>query len=128
MCCKLRKEQPYLEAVKPYKAALSGLMRSEGGARKQIPIVAEDPRIDGYKIHPIANWTRDDVEEYLEKNNVLVHPLHEQGYPSIGCEPCTTPVQIGEDERAGRWRHIREQNPDAGTKIYCGINFSDTKN
>ncbi|MBD3265890.1 phosphoadenylyl-sulfate reductase [bacterium] len=127
MCCRLRKEEPFLKAVEPFEAVLSGLMRAEGGARKDIPIVVEDPRSDGYKIHPIANWTREDVESYINKYNVLVHPLHSQGYPSIGCHTCTTPVQIGEDERAGRWRHIRDQNPDAGTKLYCGINFSDVK-
>ncbi|MDX9754946.1 MAG: phosphoadenylyl-sulfate reductase [bacterium] len=126
MCCKLRKEIPFLKAVQPFDAVLSGLMRSEGGARKHIPIMAEDPRNDGYKLHPLANWTRQDVDAYIHKHNVLVHPLHAQGFPSIGCYTCTTCVQPGEDERAGRWRHIREQNPDVGTKLYCGINFSDT--
>jgi 3'-phosphoadenosine 5'-phosphosulfate sulfotransferase (PAPS reductase)/FAD synthetase len=68
------------------------------------------------------------VLAFLDEHNVLVHPLHDQGYPSIGCETCTTPVQIGEDERAGRWRHIREQRKDGdSTKLYCGINFSDVK-
>lgn len=126
LCCKLRKEVPFLQAAQKFDAMLSGLMRSEGGARKNIPIVVEDPRINGYKVHPLANWTKDDVLHYLDENDVLVHPLHSQGYPSIGCEPCTTPVQIGEDERAGRWRHIREQRKDDdSTKLYCGINFSD---
>jgi phosphoadenosine phosphosulfate reductase len=127
LCCKLRKEQPFLKAVQPFQCVLSGLMRSEGGSRKNIPIVVEDPRTGGYKVHPLANWTRHDVDAYNEDNHVLVHPLHAQGYPSIGCRTCTTPIQIGEDERAGRWRHIREQNPDVGTKLYCGINFSDVK-
>lgn len=128
LCCRLRKEEPYLKAAEPFSAILSGLMRSEGGARGSIGIVAEDPRIQGYKVHPIANWTRADVEAYIEKHNVLVHPLHAQGYPSIGCETCTTPVKPGEDERAGRWRHIREAM-DGGqeTKLYCGINFSDKR-
>ena len=128
LCCKLRKEEPFLQAAQPYQAMLSGLMRAEGGARKNIPIVAEDPRIEGYKVHPLANWNRDDLERYLAEEDVLVHPLHAQGYPSIGCATCTTPVRPGEDERAGRWRHIREANPNGGeTKLYCGINFSDQK-
>jgi phosphoadenosine phosphosulfate reductase len=121
----LRKEEPYLRAAKPFHAMLSGLMRSEGGARKNIGIVSEDKRIGVYKIHPLANWNRDRVEEYIKENNVLVHPLHDMGYPSIGCAPCTTPIKIGEDERMGRWRHIRDANPGKETKLYCGINFSD---
>lgn len=125
LCCRLRKEEPYLRAARSFQAILSGLMRSEGGARKNISVISEDPRINGYKIHPLANWDCERVEDYLKTNRVLYHPLHDQGYPSIGCAPCTTPVQIGEDERAGRWRHIREANPDKETKLYCGINFSD---
>jgi len=126
LCCKLRKEEPFLQAAKKFDAMLSGLTRSEGGARKNIPIVVEDPRSNSYKVHPIANWTRDDLQAYLEANDVLVHPLHSEGYPSIGCATCTTPVQIGEDERAGRWRHIREQRQDGESeKLYCGINFTD---
>lgn len=128
ICCRLRKEEPYLNAVRGFRAMLSGLMRTEGGARKNIPIVSEDPRIQAYKVHPLANWTREDLEAYLSENDVLVHPLHKQGYPSIGCRTCTTPVGPGEDERAGRWRHIREAMPEGGeTKLYCGINFSDRK-
>ncbi len=125
LCCKMRKEEPFLKAAEQYDAMLSGLMRSEGGARKSIPILAEDPRFDGLKLHPIANWTRSHVEEYNKKHKVLVHPLHDKGYPSIGCETCTTPVKPGEDERAGRWRHIREANPGSSQKLYCGINLSD---
>lgn len=125
LCCQLRKEEPYLRAARPFKAILSGLMRVEGGARKKIDIVAADPRIQGYKIHPLANWDRERVDAYLVENRVPYHPLHDRGYPSIGCAPCSTPVRIGEDERAGRWRHIREANPGKETKLYCGINFCD---
>lgn len=126
LCCQMRKEEPYLKAAEPFYGFLSGLMRSEGGARKNIPVVAEDPRVNGYKIHPLREMTATDVEEYLKKNNVPVHPLHSRGYPSIGCATCTTPVAPDEDERAGRWRHIREQR-GTNEKIYCGINFSDKR-
>ncbi len=124
-CCRLRKEVPYLKASKKFDALLSGLMRSEGGARKNVEPVLYDSRNDVYKIHPILEWTMDDVNEYNRKHDVPVHPLHEQGYPSIGCWTCTTPVRIGEDQRAGRWRHIRDSNPDMGQKLYCGINLVD---
>lgn len=126
ICCELRKEKPFLKAAEPFHAMLSGLMRSEGGARKNIPVVAVDPRIDGYRVHPLHTWTAETVEEYLRDNNVPVHPLHAQGYPSIGCSTCTTAVKPGEDERAGRWRHIREQR-GTDEKLYCGINFTDKK-
>ncbi|RJP27529.1 MAG: phosphoadenylyl-sulfate reductase [Candidatus Omnitrophota bacterium] len=124
-CCHLRKEIPYMRAAEPYDAMLSGLMRSEGGARKKLSIVELDHRIDGYKIHPLANWTREMVDEFNHRNQVPVHPLHDTVYPSIGCQTCTTSVQPNEDERAGRWRHIREANPQSEQKLYCGINFGD---
>ena len=125
ICCRLRKEEPYLQAARSYEAILSGLMRSEEGARKNTPIVAPDPRVGVYKIHPLANWNHSRVDEYNRKHNVPVHPLHDCDYPSIGCRTCTTPVKPGEDERAGRWRHIWEANPEQGQKLYCGINFGD---
>lgn len=126
LCCEMRKEKPFLKAAQPFNALLSGLMRSEGGARKNIPVVSVDPRIDGYRIHPLHTWTSEDVEAYLAANQVPVHPLHDQGFPSIGCSTCTTAVRPGEDERAGRWRHIREQR-GTDEKLYCGINFTDKK-
>lgn len=125
VCCRMRKEEPYLRAAEPFDAIVSGLMRSEGGARKNLQVVTEDPRINGYKIHPLLNWSVEDVKNYLNMNQVLVHPLHNLGYPSIGCFTCTTAVKPDEDERAGRWRHIREANPNGPKKLYCGINFSD---
>ena len=127
LCCQLRKEEPYLRAARAYQAILSGLMRAEAGARGTIRKVEPDPRIGVYKIHPLADWTRDQVDAYNREHRVPTHSLHERGYPSIGCRTCTTPVRPGEDERAGRWRHIREANPERGEKLYCGINFSDRK-
>ncbi len=124
-CCHLRKEIPFLRAAENYTAILSGLMRAEGGARKKLQIVEVDPRIKGYKIHPLANWKRWDVKGYNIIHDVPVHPLHKQDYPSIGCQTCTTRVRLGEDERAGRWRHIRNAKPDSPQKLYCGINLGD---
>lgn len=128
LCCRLRKEIPFVKAAEPFSALLSGLMRSEGGARKNTPPVIYDHRIDAYKIHPLLHWTKEEVDEYNDVNNVPVHPLHDRGYPSIGCRTCTTPVKLGEDERAGRWRHIREANPGGAEKLYCGINLVDRNN
>lgn len=126
-CCELRKTVPFLNAVKGrFDAVVSGLTRDEGGARENIQYISLDPRFNGFKVHPLADWTEAMVESYTKDNDLPVHPLYEQGYRSIGCRPCTTPVQPGEHPRAGRWRHIREENPElAAQPLYCGINFGD---
>lgn len=123
-CCHLRKEQPFLEHVlaSGKRLIVSGLRRDEGGARKDVQPLTTDPRIQGFNLHPLFDWTDADLDEYLRRHDVPMHPLHERGYPSIGCQVCTTPVTPGEDPRAGRWRHLR--NGDDGPQ-YCGINYSD---
>ncbi|OGG55836.1 MAG: hypothetical protein A3F84_24805 [Candidatus Handelsmanbacteria bacterium RIFCSPLOWO2_12_FULL_64_10] len=124
-CCRLRKTAPYLDHMKQsgHRLTMVGLRRSEGGQRGQLEPLVRDPRIRGYTLHPIFDWTDDQVAAYLKAHDVPVHPLHARSYPSIGCECCTTPVHPGEDPRAGRWRHLRETGDD-GPK-YCNINFSD---
>ena len=125
VCCDLRKGQPFLRHMKRegHRLVFGGRRREEGSARANIGIVSEDPRFGGYNLNPIVDWTRDMVADYLSENKVPVHSLHSLCYPSIGCQCCTTPVMEGEDERAGRWRHLRE----VGRKgpAYCGINFND---
>lgn len=126
-CCELRKEIPFLQAVKGrFDAVIGGLMRDEGGARRHIEVLGEDPRIEGYKLYPLAYWNEEQVDAYSREYDLPVHALYAKGYKSIGCWTCTTPVGPGEDKRAGRWRHIREANPNlAGSTIYCGINYTD---
>lgn len=123
-CCRLRKEEPFLNYVLATgkRMIISGVRRSEGGRRSHLRFVIADPRINGYVIHPILDWSDSQVQEYLEKHDVPVHPLHAQNYPSIGCQCCTTAVAPGEDPRAGRWRHLRT---DSEQPAYCGINFTD---
>jgi len=124
-CCRIRKEFPYLDYMKnnSLKLAMVGLRLSEGGRRTKLEPLLRDPRIDGYALHPIFDWSDEQIESYLLENDVPIHPLHNKNYPSIGCECCTTPVQPGEDPRSGRWRHLNESS-DTGPK-YCNINFSD---
>jgi phosphoadenosine phosphosulfate reductase len=124
-CCRLRKTVPYLDHMKRsgHRLTMAGLRRSEGGRRGRVDPLILDPRIQGYTLHPIFDWTDDRIEDYLRAHAVPEHPLHLRNYPSIGCECCTTPVAPGEDPRAGRWRHLREPGDD-GPK-YCNINFSD---
>jgi phosphoadenosine phosphosulfate reductase len=126
VCCQMRKEAPLLAhlATKRAPVLVNGLRRAEGGKRGNIQPLGLDPRTGGYQLSPIFDWTGGDVAAYIAEHDLLVHPLHAANYPSIGCYPCTTPVQPGEDARAGRWRHLRVLDADAAPE-YCRINFSD---
>ena len=125
-CCRMRKEAPLLAHLKTKRAPtlVNGLRRAEGGKRRNIKPFAEDRRTGGYQLSPLYDWTGADIAAYIAEHDLLVHPLHAASYPSIGCYPCTTPVQPGEDDRAGRWRHLRVLNADQAPE-YCRINYSD---
>jgi phosphoadenosine phosphosulfate reductase len=126
-CCELRKEEPYLAAVMGrFDAIIGGLMASEGGARADVKVLSPDPRFNGYKIYPLANWDEEKVEAYIREHGIPVHALYSQGYTSIGCHTCTTPTAPGEHPRAGRWRHIREKS-GSDQPLYCGINFGEAR-
>jgi phosphoadenosine phosphosulfate reductase len=113
LCCALRKVAPLRDALAGYDAWATGLRRDETHDRVITPVVGWDEQKGKVKVSPLARWTDDDVARYVEENNVLVNPLQYDGYPSIGCWPCTRRVQAGEDKRSGRW---------AGTnKTECGI-------
>jgi phosphoadenosine phosphosulfate reductase len=125
ICCDLRKAQPFINymAKQNKKLAFGGLRWSEGKARGNLDFLSIDPRFGGYRLNPILDWTDEMVDKYLQEHNIPTHPLHFKGYPSIGCQSCTTPIQPGEDERAGRWRHLHEDG--LGGPAYCELNFSD---
>lgn len=111
-CCFLRKVVPLVQAVTPYGAWITGRKRYQGGQRGELqPIEASDGWV---KVNPLARWTKQDVFRFIASRGLPKHPLLEQGYLSIGCRPCTRPVDpLEEDERDGRW---------AGTgKTECGI-------
>ena len=113
LCCRLRKVEPLREMLKGLRAWVTGIRRDQSPARAGTGLVERDDKFDLIKINPLAAWSAHDVWNYIAKHDVPYNPLHDQGYPSIGCVPCTTPVQIGELSRAGRWR---------GTgKSECGI-------
>jgi phosphoadenosine phosphosulfate reductase len=113
LCCALRKVAPLTQALAGYDAWATGLRRAETHNRVLAPVVGWDARRGKVKISPLAHWSDDDVERYIVENGVLVNPLQFDGYPSIGCWPCTRRVSPGEDPRSGRW---------AGTaKTECGI-------
>jgi phosphoadenosine phosphosulfate reductase len=114
LCCAMRKVEPLARSLEPYVAWASGVRRDEAETRANTRVVDWDAKRGMVKINPIAAWTQDDVDDYIVANNILVNPLTYDGYPSIGCAPCTRRVLEGEDPRAGRW---------SGTgKTECGIN------
>ncbi|MEV6792039.1 phosphoadenylyl-sulfate reductase [Streptomyces sp. NPDC051320] len=103
LCCALRKVKPLEDGLKNYGAWATGLRRDESSTRANTPVVGWDEKRQKVKISPIARWTQDDVDAYVAEHGVLTNPLLMDGYPSIGCAPCTRRVEEGEDARAGRW-------------------------
>ena len=113
LCCALRKVQPLAESLAGYDAWATGLRRAETHNRVIAPVIGWDAKKGKVKVSPLARWSDEQVERYIADNGVLVNPLVYDGYPSIGCAPCTRRVAPGEDPRSGRW---------AGTnKTECGI-------
>lgn len=115
ICCHQRKVEPLQRALEPYDAWISGLRRDEATTRRDVGVVQWDRRRKMVKVNPIARWTQEDVDSYMAQNGVLVNPLQYDGYPSIGCAPCTQPVAPGEDPRSGRWA--------GSAKTECGIHL-----
>ena len=112
-CCALRKVAPMEAALVNYEAWATGLRRDESPTRANTPVVQWDSRRRKVKVNPIARWTQDIVDAYIAENHILVNPLIDDGYLSIGCWPCTSKVESGADARSGRW---------AGrSKTECGI-------
>ena len=102
-CCRIRKIVPLRRAVAGYSAWISAIRRDQTAHRAQSAIVDWDRKFDLVKINPLANWTKRDVWSYIMKHDVPYNPLHDQGFPSIGCRPCTHPSNQGDDDRSGRW-------------------------
>lgn len=112
-CCQIRKLNPLNEVLTGSKAWISGLRRDQSETRKNVEFINKDNRFHSIKICPLIHWTWKDVWRYVSKQGLTYNPLHDQGYPSIGCEHCTKPVFNMEDLRAGRWQ---------GTgKTECGL-------
>jgi len=112
-CCALRKVEPLRRALEPYRAWMTGVRRQDAASRNDVPVVQWDARREMIKVNPLAAWTDDDVAGYVEQHGVLVNPLVQVGYLSIGCAPCTRAVAPGEDPRAGRWAGL--------AKTECGL-------
>lgn len=116
-CCNIRKVEPLIRALEPYDAWISGIRRDQSPSRADTPKVVRSERYGVFKIHPLAGWDEKDVWRYVVGNEIPYNPLHDTGYRSIGCMPCTRPTRSDEEERAGRW---------AGSdKLECGIHLDN---
>ena len=113
LCCALRKVAPLKNVLEEYDAWATGLRRQETHNRVIAPVIGWDDAKGKVKVSPLARWTDDEVDRYIAENGVLVNPLQYDGYPSIGCFPCTRRVAPGEDPRSGRWA--------GSSKTECGI-------
>ena len=117
-CCALRKTRPLDRALQGFDGWITGRKRHQSGARAALPLFETDDA-GRLKLNPLADWGPGQAAAYIRAHNLPPHPLVAQGYPSIGCAPCTSPVAEGEDPRAGRWR--------GSAKTECGIHFVDGK-
>jgi len=116
-CCEIRKVEPLRRALRGKRLWITGMRRTQSATRADLELLAYENQYGLFKFNPLLDWTSEDVSEYVQQKNVPVNALHAQGYPSIGCAPCTRPVRAGEDERAGRWWW-----EDAGSRE-CGLHL-----
>jgi len=120
-CCRIRKVEPLGRALAGKQAWITGQRRAQSSTRAALAVQEDDAAHGMQKFNPLTDWSEDNVWEYLRANGVPTNPLHDRGYPSIGCEPCTRAVQPGEDVRAGRWWW---ENPESKE---CGLHVVDGK-
>ena len=113
LCCHIRKVVPLKEALQDSKAWISGLRREQSLSRKNTQYINKDEKFKMIKICPLIHWKWEDIMNYIELQQLPYNPLHDKGYPSIGCFPCTNPVTDSEDSRAGRWA--------GSNKTECGL-------
>jgi phosphoadenosine phosphosulfate reductase len=113
-CCAIRKTGPLTRGLAGKGGWITGQRRAQSITRVDLAVEEFDAYRGIPKFNPLANWSEADVWHYLRSNAVLSHPLHEQGYPSIGCAPCTRPVEPGEDLRAGRWWWEQPEHRECG--------------
>jgi len=112
-CCYLRKVKPLTKVLSQHEAWITGIRREQAPTRANARKVEWDAKFNLLKLNPLANWTHQDVWNYIREHDIPYNPLHDQNYPSIGCEVCTHPVEPGQDPRSGRWGGME--------KTECGL-------
>jgi phosphoadenosine phosphosulfate reductase len=115
-CCRMRKVEPLSKALRGYSAWVTGIRRVEAPTRANAPLISFDEAFGLVKINPLAAWSDEDVQNYMTTHGILVNPLVDEGYPSIGCAPCTAKPEPGADPRSGRWQGL--------AKTECGLHAS----
>lgn len=118
-CCHVRKLKPLARALEGASFWITGLRRGQSGNRAATPFAEYDAERDLIKINPLADWSIDQLNAYVEAEAIPINPLHGRGYPSIGCEPCTRAIKPGEPERAGRWWWENDETRE------CGLHVAD---
>lgn len=113
-CCDVRKVSPLRRALNGSTGWLTGLRRTQSASRGAVPFVAFDQAFGLLKANPIADWSLERVEAYVNEHDLPVNPLHAKGFPSIGCQPCTRAIRLGEDIRAGRWWWENQDGKECG--------------
>lgn len=119
-CCRIRKIEPLSRALNGNRAWITGQRRAQSTTRIGLDVREHDEAHGMTKFNPLTDWSEQDVWNYIRSNNVPYNPLHDQGYPSIGCEPCTRAIQPGEDVRAGRWWWESPESRECGLHVVDG--------
>jgi len=119
-CCQVRKVEPLGRALAGKQAWITGQRRSQSTTRAELAVQEDDAAHGMQKFNPLADWSEQDVWDYLRQNGVPYNALHDRGYPSIGCEPCTRAIQPGEDVRAGRWWWESADSKECGLHLVDG--------
>lgn len=114
LCCQIRKIEPLKRALHGLKVWITGLRRSQSVTRKDMQLVEYDADDNIIKLNPLINWSEEDVIRFVKANNVPYNKLHDKGFPSIGCQPCTRAVEPGEDIRSGRWWWENPEHRECG--------------
>jgi phosphoadenosine phosphosulfate reductase len=121
LCCQVRKVLPLRRALAGMDAWICGLRKEQSVTRQELATIAWDEQFGLFKICPLASWSQEDVWDYIRQNHVPYHPLHDKGYPSIGCVPCTRAIETDEDIRAGRWWWESPEHKE------CGLHWDPAK-
>ncbi|MGH6886930.1 MAG: phosphoadenylyl-sulfate reductase [Geminicoccales bacterium] len=116
-CCEIRKVEPLRRALDGKRAWITGLRRAQSSARAELPLAGYDAALNVAKFNPLAEWSEAEVWSYLREHRVPYNALHDRGFPSIGCQPCTRAVAPGEDPRAGRWWWENEDKKECGIHL-----------
>ena len=117
-CCRIRKVEPLQRALKGNEIWITGIRKEQSANRNNLSSIEWDEKNQIVKFHPLFDWNLDEVKNFIKKNNVPYNSLHDKGFPSIGCQPCTREVKDGEDVRSGRWWWEQTDKKECGLHVH----------